>query len=397
VRDVHVIYLDYQASTPVDPTVLEAMLPYLAARFGNASSVQHEAGRQAASAIEQARRQVARFIGAHPHDIVFTSGATEANNLAIGGVAAARGGPGHIVSSRTEHPSVLEPLAALERCGWEVTYLDVDRNGEISLADLEEAIRDDTALVSLMLANNELGTVHPVADIAAIARRCGALVHTDAVQAASTLPIDVNALHVDLVSLSGHKLYGPQGVGALYVRWSKRFAVSPMVRGGGQEGGLRSGTPNTPGIVGLGAACEIASTNAAADAVQLARQRDRLSELIADAYPDASVNGPPADRRLPSSLHVTLPGAEADAVMANCPDLAVAAGSACSSAAPGPSHVLTAIGIPPELAECSLRLSVGRFTTDAEVEAAARQLCEAALRVARLTAPSAASAGMPVS
>jgi cysteine desulfurase len=381
------IYLDYQATTPVDPRVLDAMLPYLTHHYGNASSVQHEAGRAVAAAVERARDRVAAAIGALPEEIVFTSGATEANNLALKGFAAAHGRPGHIISCLTEHPAVLEPLRDLECQGWSVTYLEVDEQGRIDVDAGADAMRSDTALVSLMTANNEIGTIHPLHEIAEAARARGIAVHTDGAQAVGKIPLDVTKLGVDLLSISGHKLYAPQGVGALYVRRQCRRHVHPLLSGGGHEGGLRSGTLNAPGIVALGAACEIVTSELASEAARLARQRDRLRDRVVEGWPDVRINGPNGSQKLPGSLHVTFPGTDADAVMSNCEGLAVAAGSACASAAPGPSHVLTAIGMTSELADASIRLSVGRFTTDADVERAAELLLEAVRHVHALMAP----------
>lgn len=388
------IYLDYQASTPVDPRVLDAMLPFLQGAFGNASSVQHEPGRHAAGAIEQAREQVAMLLGARPQEIVFTSGASEANNLALRGFAAARDRPGHIISCVTEHPAVLEPLRTLERIGWTVTYLPVDAVGEVDLEVLERSIRSDTAMVSLMAANNEIGTLHPLEKISAIAREHGVILHSDGAQAAGKVGLDMGRVGIDLLSLSGHKLYGPQGVGALYIRRQEGIRLRPLLYGGGQESGLRSGTPNVPGIVGLGAASELAFAELEAEARRIARQRDRLLDLLRDGSPGTRVNGAAPARRLPGSLHVTFPGADADAVMANCPGVAMASGSACSSAAPGPSHVLRAIGVPAVLAEASLRLSLGRFTSDREVEEAAGLILDAVSRVWRVTGSSVTPTGM---
>lgn len=378
------IYLDYQASTPVDQRVLDAMLPFLREGYGNASSAQHEPGRQAAAAVEQARSSVAALLGSRPQEIVFTSGATEANNLALRGLADGCDHPGHIISCTTEHPAVLAPLRALERVGWSVTYLQVDRGGEIDLKDIDRNLREETALVSLMMANNELGTLHPLEAVSALAHRHGVPVHTDAAQAVGKVMVGVDELGIDLLSLSGHKLYAPQGVGALYVRRQGAPSLNPLLRGGGQERGLRGGTPNVPGIVGLGAAAELAARAIGPEAERLTRQRDRLEELLRDGDPDMLVNGAPPPRRLPACLHLTFPGADADAVMANCPEVAMASGSACSSAAPGPSHVLSATGMSPDLAEASLRLSLGRFTTDREVEEAARRIVAAVTRVRRV-------------
>lgn len=380
------IYLDYQASTPLDPRVREAVLPWLAEEFGNPSSVQHERGRRAADAIERARVQVADLLGAQAREIVFTGGATEANNLAIKGVASAHEGrAGHLLSCRTEHPAVLEPIRVLVQRGWDATYLSVDTNGDVDLSELDASLRDDTALVSVMFANNEIGGFHPLDAISDLAHSCGALVHTDAAQAIGKLPLNVETLGVDLLSVSGHKVYAPQGIGALYVRNEVRARVAPQIHGGGHESGRRSGTLNTAGCVGLGEACAIAQRELDRERVRVAKLRDRLEHRLRAGDTSVLVNGPPSERRLAGTLHVTFPGADADAVMTNCPEVAMAAGSACASSAPAPSHVLTALGMPAELAECSLRISLGRFTTADEVERAASSILAAVSRVRVLT------------
>lgn len=387
------IYLDYQASTPVDPRVVDAMLPFLRGA-GNASSVQHATGRRASDAVSEARARVAGLVGARAGEIVFTSGATEANNLAILGVAESCSCPGHIITSPTEHPAVLEPLRWLEGRGWEVSYLTPDLDGEVALAELESSIRPNTVLVTLMTANNELGTLHAIPAIGEIARSHGILFHTDAAQACGKIGIDVSRDGIDLLSLSAHKIYGPQGVGVLFIGSRAKGRLAPRVHGGGQEGGLRSGTLNAPGCVGLGAACQIAIAEMDNEQLRIARLRDRLERELRKGAPDLVVNGPPPERRLAGTLHVTFPGVDAEAVMANCPGVAMASGSACSSAAPGPSPVLRAVGMPHELAEASLRLSLGRFTTEAEVDEAAAQILAAIDRVRELTGSSGQPAGI---
>lgn len=380
------IYLDYQASTPVDQRVLDVVLPLLTNHVGNASSVQHAYGRQAALAVETARKQVASLLRAQPREIVFTSGATESNNLALKGAAAAAPIPrGHIISCVTEHLAVLEPLRALERDGWSVTYLGVDAGGEIDLEELEGSITQKTVLVSLMAANNELGTIHPLEEIGRIAHSHGALFHTDAAQAVGKIPLDVELLGADLLSISGHKLYGPQGIGALYVRRDVAGRVRAQIHGGGQEGGRRSGTVNTAGCAGLGEACAIAEVELAQETARVNALRERLEFLLKSGVSDIQVNGPSRARCLAGTLHVTFPETEADAVMANCPDVAIAAGSACSSAAPAPSHVLRATGMSAEAATSSLRISLGRFTTSEDVECAASLIVEAVSRVRALS------------
>jgi cysteine desulfurase len=333
-------------------------------------------------------------MGARPQEIVFTSGATEANNLAIQGLANAVGKEAHIISSPTEHPAVLEPLRALQHRGWDVSFLTVDEHGEIDIDEVRDCIGPNTALITLMAANNEIGTLHPVRRLAEVARSCGIPFHTDAAQAVGKIPIDLDTIGVDYLSLSAHKFYGPQGVGALFVRRSARAGLSPLLRGGGQENGLRSGTLNTPGIVGLGAAAAHATDRIVVERARTSLLRDKLCGLLQDGWPDIRVNGPQSERRLPGSLHVTFPGLDAEAIMANCPGVAMASGSACASAAPGPSHVLSAIGMTAELADASLRMSVGRYTTEEDVETAASAILAAVRRVQDLTTePAAASIG----
>ena len=372
------IYLDHNATTPVDGAVLDAMLPYLRDEYGNASSV-HAAGRAAREAVEAAREQVARFLGAEPREIVFTSGGTEADNHALRGVVElARTQPGaapHIVTTAIEHPAVLNTCQHLEKQGCRVTYLKVDRYARISLDELRGAITDATALVSIMLANNEVGTVQPVADAARIARERGVPVHTDAVQAAGRIALDVNALGVDLLSISGHKLYGPKGIGALYIRRGTR--VAPFVIGGHQERRRRGGTENVPAIAGLGKACELASERLPAVVEQELRLRDRLEQGLRARVPYVVVNGHPT-LRLPNTLNVGFRFVEGESLLMNLDleEIAVSTGSACTSGDLEPSHVLMAMGVPVEDAHGTLRFSLGRSTTatqiDRTIEAVAR-------------------------
>jgi len=373
------IYLDNQATTPLDPRALRAMLPYLTTMFGNASSP-HSYGQQAATAIRTARQRLCRLLGARAEqEIVFTSGATESNNLAITGTAMALRSRGdHLITTAIEHKSVLATCAQLQQAGFTVTYLPVDRVGRVDPAEVEQAITTRTILVSVMHANNEIGTIQPLAQIGAITRRHGIAFHTDAAQSIATLPLDVDQLNVDLASLSAHKAYGPKGVGALYVRTPLRggVALTPQLVGGTQEHGLRAGTANVAGIVGFGQAAQLLAQERDKDAAHMLRLRERLRARLAAGIPGLIVNGPTTDR-LSGNLSVTIPGTDATDLMAAVPDLALSAGSACATGQAAPSHVLTAIGIEARLARATLRLSVGRFTTDHDVDTAAARLIAA--------------------
>lgn len=379
------IYLDHNATTPLDPRVLEAMLPFFRERFGNAASRQHAVGRRAAEAVRHAREQVAELLGADVREITFTSGATEANNLAIRGLAAhhaaAVGTLGrHIVTSAIEHPSVLGPCERLEREGWEVTYLDPTPGGIVEPAALAEAVRDDTVLISIQMANHEVGTLNDIAALAAAAkqRNPGVFFHTDATQAVGKAPVDVGELGVDLLSLSAHKFYGPQGIGALFARRKRpRVRLEPLLLGGGHEGGLRPGTANLPGIVGLGEAARIAARSLADDAVYTARLRDALEQQILAALPDAARNGDAA-RRLPTTTNLSLGDAlDAEHLIAAMPELAVSSASACTTAAMQGSRVLRRMGVPDGRARASVRFAVGRGTTREEIDRAAAIVIEA--------------------
>jgi len=373
------IYLDYQATTPVDPRVIEAMLPYFSERFGNAASVQHAAGRDAAGAVGSAREQVAEAIGADRREIIFTSGATEANSLALKGLT--KGSErDRLVVLATEHPAVLEAARSLGRSGYEVVELGVDAAGIPPLADLGRAVDERTLLVSVAAANNEIGTLPPLAEIARIAHEKGAYFHTDAAQAIGKVELDVGRDGIDLLSLSAHKLYGPKGVGALYVRRELQPLIAAQIDGGGHERGLRSGTLNVPGIVGLGVAAKLATAGQAEEAERLRALADRLLDRLRDGVEGIELNGPRVDR-LPGNLNLRFPGVDAEALIANCPELAISAGSACSAATPTPSHVLTAIGLDQDAAEESVRIGIGRPTTSAEVDRAAELLIAAAHRI----------------
>jgi cysteine desulfurase len=363
-----VIYLDYMASTPLDPAVFEAMLPWFApSAAANPHSASHCPGWRAAEAIEEARAEVAALIGARPGEIIFTSGATEANGLALLGAVPAGA---TVAASAVEHPSVLACLAELERRGHRTVRMPVDEHGVVDPASLPPS---GPALVSVMVANNEVGTVQPIAEVARLCRERGMLFHTDAVQALSTMPIDVHALGIDLLSLSGHKLYGPMGIGALFVRQGVK--LSPLLFGGGQQGGRRPGTLPTALCVGLGTACRIARERRAADAARLSALRDRLFTTLASAIPGLKRNSPPTDG-LPGCLHVTIPGIDAADMLLDLPDLALSTGSACSSGEGGPSHVLLAMGRSAEDAFGSLRFGLGRFTTEDEADRAAARLMQ---------------------
>ncbi|WP_069803598.1 cysteine desulfurase family protein [Thermogemmatispora onikobensis] len=373
------IYMDHHATTPVDQRVLEAMLPYFTEEFGNASSIDHEYGSRADEAVQQARSQVARLIRAKPEEIIFTSGATESNNLAILGVAEALADKGrHIITAATEHPAILDPCLYLERHGWQITRLPVDRFGLVDLDALQRAIRPDTVLISIMTANNEIGTIAPIKAIGEIAREHGVLFHTDATQAAGYLPLDVQELHVDLLSLSGHKMYGPKGIGALYVRRFKRsLRLEAQIRGGGHERGLRSGTLNVPGIVGLGKAAEIASREMRQESERLRRLRDRLWEGLRARVPGIEINGHPT-QRLPHNLNIYLPGVNNRALLVALKhELAFATGSACATTKVEPSHVILALGYPEERAKSSIRLGLGRSNTEQEIDRAVDSLAGA--------------------
>jgi len=367
------IYLDYHATTPVDPRALEAMLPYFTDRFGNAASRQHAYGWEAREAVDRARSQVAELIGASSSEIIFTSGASESNNLAIKGAACSLREKGdHLVTVATEHKSVLDSFRKLESEGWRVTYLGVDREGFITPEDVRGAITDRTVLLSVMAANNEIGTLQPLAEIGAVASERGVLFHCDAAQAAGKIPIDVQAMNVDLLSLTGHKFYGPKGAGALFVRRRKpRIELTCQIDGGGHEHGFRSGTLNVPGIVGLGAAAEICRTGLHEEAGKLRALRDRLLEGLRSGIDGLHVNGPLDDRRLTHNLHVSIDGIEGERLLMAIGDLAVSTTSACSSGSEKPSHVLEAIG---QYASASIRFGLGRMTTQEEVDAAAARL-----------------------
>ena len=360
--------MDAHSTTPVDPRVLEAMLPFFTEHFGNASSRTHEFGWRAADAVLQARQRVADLIGGSPKDLVFTSGATESNNLAVLGTARARRSKGrHIITVTTEHVAVLDPCHELEREGFDVTWLPVEPDGLVNLERFTEALRDDTVLVSVMAANNEIGVLQPLASIGRTTRERGIVFHTDAAQAAGKIPFDVEQVQADLVSLTAHKLYGPKGVGALYVR--RRTELQPILFGGGHELGLRSGTLNVPGIVGFGAAAALCLQEMVPEQQRLGTWRDRLNRGLHDRVDGILVNGS-TTHRLAHNLNVSFQGVDGDALLAGLKDVAVSSGAACASATTfrKPSHVLQAIGRSDELARASIRFGLSRFNTEAEVD-----------------------------
>jgi cysteine desulfurase len=362
------IYMDYSATTPVDPRVAEAMIPYLTEKFGNPASRSHSFGWTADEAVERARAQVAALVNADPKEIVWTSGATESNNLAIKGVAQFYREKGkHLVTCRTEHKAVLDSMHALERQGYEVTFLDVERDGRLDPARLAAALRPDTILVSVMHANNESGVVHPVEEIGRITRGAGVLFHCDAVQSVGKIPFDVESSNADLVSLSAHKMYGPKGVGALYVRRKPRVRLVAQMDGGGHERGFRSGTLNVPGIVGFGKAAELARAERDAEAARVLALRERLREGLLAQLDLVTVNGS-LEHRVPGNLNVSFAYVEGEALMMAIKDVAVSSGSACTSASLEPSYVLRAMGVSEDLAHSSIRFGLGRFTTEEEID-----------------------------
>jgi cysteine desulfurase len=367
------VYLDFNATTPVEPPVLDAMLPYFSAQFGNASSI-HTFGQKARAAVETAREQVAALLGARPQEIVFTSGGTESDNHAIFGIvslsftsSASSASRPHVITSLTEHEAVLNACQALEEERAAVTYLGVDRNGLIDLSDLRRALRPETALITIMHANNELGTIQPLEEIGRIAKEADVYFHTDAVQSAGKIPIDVNRMQLDLLSISGHKLYAPKGIGALYIRGGTR--LRQLLYGGHHQRGMRPGTENVAGIVGLGKAAELARKSLAEDAQRLSALRDKLEQQLIARVPQSRVNAGAAPRT-PNTTNLLFPGVEGEALLIalDLKGLAVSTGAACSSGAVEPSHVLTAIGLPPEDARASLRFSLGRHTTESDIE-----------------------------
>jgi len=405
------IYLDNHATTPVDPRVLDAMMPYLTTAFGNAGSRSHVFGWEADAAVEEARHQLASAMNAADKEIVFTSGATESDDLAIFGVARAYRTRGdHVVTGATEHHAVLDTCRALEKEGFRVTFLQPDRTGKISAEQVEEAITERTVLVTLMFGNNEIGTVHPLAAIGEVCRRRGVLFHTDAVQGFGKVPFDVESMKVDLASISGHKIYAPKGVGALYVRSrNPRVRLVPILVGGGQERGMRSGTLNVPGIVALGMAARLSLEELAPEARRLRLLRARLFQGITSELTGVTLNGPPLapideagdllkggeDTRLPGNLNCSFAGVEGEALVLGMKDISVSSGSACTSASLQPSHVLRAVGVPDDLAHASIRFGLGRFTTTEEIDFAVSSVAATVSRLRAIFPVSAASEARP--
>ena len=379
------IYLDNHATTPLDPRVLDEMLPYFKDKFGNAASRNHQFGWEAEAAVEKAREQVARLIGASAKEIVFTSGATESDNLAIKGVAESYGHKGdHIVTCVTEHKAVLDSSKRLAKNGHRVTYLPVAKDGLIDLGDLKSAIDEQTILVSIMFANNEIGVLQPIAEIGKLCRERSVLFHTDAVQAVGKVPVNVEEQNIDLASITAHKLYGPKGIGALYVRKrSPRVELAPMIDGGGHEHGMRSGTLNVPGIVGLGKACELCREEMASEAARQRALRDRLNDKIFAGLDDVYINGS-MENRLPGNLNLSFAKVESEPLLMGINDVAVSTGSACSSAAIEPSHVLKALGVG-DLTHGSIRFGIGRFNTQAEIDYVAARVVETVKRLRELS------------
>jgi cysteine desulfurase len=380
------IYMDNHATTPVDPRVLEAMLPFFRDKFGNAASRNHAFGWTAEEAVENARAQIARLMNAAPKEIIFTSGATESDNLAIKGVAEMYREKGnHIITQVTEHKAVLDSCKRLEKYGYEVSYLRVERDGRINPDDLRRAITPKTILITIMYANNEIGVIQPVEEIGKIAKEKGVLFHVDGVQAGGKIPVDVQKDNIDVLSLSAHKLYGPKGVGALYVRRrNPRVQISAMIDGGGHERGMRSGTLNVPGIVGFGKACELCQKEMAEEGERLRRLRDRLKDRIFGQLDGVYVNGS-LTHRLPHNLNVSFAFVEGESLLMGINDVAVSSGSACTSATLEPSYVLKALGVGEDLAHTSIRFGLGRFNTEEEVDYVASRVVETVNRLRELS------------
>ena len=380
------IYMDYHATTPVDPRVVEAMLPYFTQVFGNAASRNHPFGWEAEEAVEKARKQVADLIGASAKEVIFTSGATESNNLAIKGAAEMYREKGnHIITCVTEHKAVIDTCKKLEKGGCRVTYLPVQKDGRIDLDELRASITDKTILITIMTANNEIGVLQPIAEIGAIAKEKGILFHTDAVQAAGKVPFHVNELKVDMASISAHKMYGPKGVGALYVRRrNPRVLLAEQISGGGHERGMRSGTLNVPGIVGLGRAAELCRAEMAADAARLRGLRDRLNARLHENLDELYINGS-MEHRLPHNLNISFAYVEGESLLMGINDVAVSSGSACTSASLEPSYVLKALGAGDDLAHSSIRFGLGRWSTEEEVDYVVQKLTSVVQRLREMS------------
>jgi cysteine desulfurase len=378
--------MDNHATTPVDPRVLDAMMPFLTNKFGNAASRNHQFGWEAEEAVEDARKQVAALIGADPREIVITSGATESDNLAVKGVAHMYREKGdHIITAVTEHKAILDTCKHLEKDGFRITFLPVQNNGLVDPDDLKRAITDKTILISIMTANNEVGVIQDIKEIGAIAREHGVLFHTDAVQAAGKIPFDVNAMNVDLASLSAHKMYGPKGVGALYVRRrNPRVLLTPIIDGGGHERGMRSGTLNVPGIVGFGKAAQLAREELPTESAELLRLREKLRTTLEHELDETYINGD-LKKRLPGNLNMSFAYVEGESLLMGINDVAVSSGSACTSASLEPSYVLKALGVGEDLAHTSIRFGIGRFNTEEEVDYVANRVTETVRRLRELS------------
>jgi cysteine desulfurase len=388
------IYMDYHATTPVDPRALEAMLPYFGERFGNPASKTHRFGWEADEAVESAREQLAALIGAEAKELIWTSGATESNNLAIQSVARCYRGQGnHVITTAIEHKSVLYTCKRLAEQGLQTTVLPVQPDGLVDLERLRAALTDQTILVSVMAANNEVGVLQPLEEIAALAHQRGALLHTDAAQACGKIPLQVRRMGIDLLSFTAHKVYGPKGVGALYARRrGQPVELTPLLEGGGHERGLRSGTLNVPGIVGAGVAAELAQKEMAEETRRLQALRERLRAKLFDQLPDLKLNGHP-ERRLPGNLSLSFAGVEGEALLMGLHDVALSSGSACTSANPTPSHVLKALGLSDAQAHATLRFGLGRWSTAEQVDYAAERTIEVVRRLRELNAPPQVPAG----
>ena len=380
------IYMDNQATTPVDPRVLDAMFPYFGERFGNAASRNHQFGWDAEEGVTKAREQVAALINASPKEIVFTSGATESDNLALKGVAEMYSQKGdHIITCVTEHKAVIDSAKHLEKQGTRITFLPVEKNGRIDLDDLNRAITDKTILISIMTANNEVGVVQDIGEIGRIAREHGVLFHTDAVQAVGKIPFDVQEMNVDIASISAHKMYGPKGVGAIYVRRrNPRVLLSPIMDGGGHERGMRSGTLNVPGIVGFGKAAELAMNELEEESARLFRLRERLRTGLEANLDELYINGD-MEHRVPGNLNISFAYVEGESLLMGIDDIAVSSGSACTSASLEPSYVLKALGVGEDLAHTSIRFGLGRFNTDEEVDYVVDKVTHTVLRLRELS------------
>lgn len=380
------VYMDNHATTPLDPRVLEAMMPFLTEKFGNAASRNHKFGWEAEEAVETARKEVAALIGADPREIVFTSGATESDNLAVKGVAYMYREKGdHIITCVTEHKAILDTCKHLEKDGFRVTFLPVQQDGRIDLDELTRAITDKTILISIMAANNEVGVIQPITEIGKIARERGVLFHTDAVQAVGKIPFNVQSMNVDIASISAHKMYGPKGVGAVYVRRrNPRVLLAPLIDGGGHERGMRSGTLNVPGIVGLGKAAQICRESLAEESGQALALRERLREALFRELDELYINGS-MEHRLPGNLNLSFAYVEGESLLMGINDIAVSSGSACTSASLEPSYVLKALGVGEDLAHTSIRFGIGRFNTEEEVDYVAGRVVETVRRLRELS------------